>query len=687
MKSTSLAAVVAAAHAAATFSPHAMSHSDLFATSFHSGGHSDAMVEALSRVGMMAVTGIPGWSELRPHMLREAHRCASATTAAETTTFEDGTVRTSIGGKTTPAGAEPIEINSAPECAAFEEASASFRKLVGQVSSQFSDRLSESFSTEKPILGGATHNYDTISDVVHSGIQLEHFHSYNTPMAANKTGADTNTIDLHTDQGLFIAFTPAITVSDAADPSSIAMDSAKFIVQHENGGQVEAKFDEDSLVFMLGDGVHQIINPKAKFDESYRLRATPHALDMPVGMSAVSRSWYGRMYLPPMDAVSEEHGLTYGRLRELMIEEAKKPQSERRLQAASGAASMGCSRQLYARELSQASCAANQLWCWNRCQNYTATASPSACAADGKELKCMSQYDQISDGNDHGDYWNGCAANSSSSLTPAPTFARQSCDCAPAPAPAAGTYDNLAQLGVNTSLAWSMTGGALHGELTYSGRAGWVAIGLDNGGKHNGMNDAAIVMGMVTPYLVKTNPDQTFNDQTHVAEYRIHASESAFRWWSTPIAASASAVTASSIDAPASGCYLKITFEATGLGGRAFNLTGTDSWIWAVATDTYHVGYHGSATRGKVTLDYTAGTAVEPPVVCPPWGCSAPAPAPGCSSCPTGYHFMPAHAMARPDGCMKDSDMDTTAPALISSASTTAPALFAVALALAFKSS
>jgi hypothetical protein len=43
--------------------------------------------------------------------------------------------------------------------------------------------------------------------------------------------------------------------------------------------------------------------------------------------------------------------------------------------------------------------------------------------------------------------------------------------------------------------------------------------------------------------------------------------------------------------------------------------------------------------------------------------------------------------MARPDGCMKDSDMDTTAPALISSASTTAPALFAVALALAFKSS
>ena len=46
--------------------------------------------------------------------------------------------------------------------------------------------------------------------------------------------------------------------------------------------------------------------------------------------------------------------------------------------------------------------------------NYTETATPTICAAEGKELKCVSQRDQIWDGNSHGDY-NPMCTNSNES--------------------------------------------------------------------------------------------------------------------------------------------------------------------------------------------------------------------------------------------------------------------------------
>ena len=57
--------------------------------------------------------------------------------------------------------------------------------------------------------------YDTVEDIVEHGAHLEHFHAYRREGATT----DAKTIDVHADQGLFIAFTPPLTQGDEDLPA------------------------------------------------------------------------------------------------------------------------------------------------------------------------------------------------------------------------------------------------------------------------------------------------------------------------------------------------------------------------------------------------------------------------------------------------------------------------------------
>ena len=87
-----------------------------------------------------------------------------------------------------------------------------------------------------------------------------------------ESAAPEATIDLHTDQGLFIAFTPALTVG-AEDVSA-----ATFTLARRDGSRAEVALDAPryaSCVFvMLGDGVAQYAAGREA-----GLRAAPHALE------------------------------------------------------------------------------------------------------------------------------------------------------------------------------------------------------------------------------------------------------------------------------------------------------------------------------------------------------------------------------------------------------------------------
>jgi hypothetical protein len=126
--------------------------------------------------------------------------------------------------------------------------------------------------------------------------------------------------------------------------------------------------------------------------------------------------WYGRMFLPPAEALSEEHGISYAALRTKVIEQVHSGDGV--------GGGVGCSRMLLETEGTQ--CADNQIFCWMRCMNHTPAANPTACAAnDGGDsplkLQCASQRGQVwREGFDsHGDY-NPTCTNSTENITADP---------------------------------------------------------------------------------------------------------------------------------------------------------------------------------------------------------------------------------------------------------------------------
>jgi hypothetical protein len=168
-----------------------------------------------------------------------------------------------------------------------------------------------------------TRKYSSFEDIVRGASHLEHFHSYSKTPATVATDSKNSgkiasspsqmSIDMHADQGLFIAFVPALLVEDSDTGSSIVegASAGEFLIQHKDGSVARVDFGSgDEIVFMLGDGVEQYFNPKY---HGPSLRAAPHAMIMPEHEPRQARVWYGRMFLPPDEALNEQQGVSFGR--------------------------------------------------------------------------------------------------------------------------------------------------------------------------------------------------------------------------------------------------------------------------------------------------------------------------------------------------------------------------------------
>ena len=378
-----------------------VSYADLVDPAMFAASTSDEVLRnAMLEDGILSVSGIPGFSQLRRDVMLGAAKCGPHAPAARTTTFGDGTARRTFASVTKGFGvSDAIDFiggddkTSSPaiDAACSDEFKAkvdAFRAVVSSVTEQFTKRLSESFPTKegKPLLWNMPHteSFATVEDVARAAEHLEHFHAYHRPASAGSSAAAEDTIDLHADQGLFIAFTPGLIVeyneNDGDDVKAItSADGATapagtFYVERRDGthARCEFGFDGDVLVLMLGDLVDTVVNPK--MPEGVELRSAPHGMTMPAGlMQNQARMWYGRMFLPPGDALSEKHGITYAQLRAKVIEQ---------VHSGGGVGSgVGCSRREL-QETDSTQCADNQMYCWMRCMNYTAEASPSVCAGN-----------------------------------------------------------------------------------------------------------------------------------------------------------------------------------------------------------------------------------------------------------------------------------------------------------------
>ncbi|KAK3243761.1 hypothetical protein CYMTET_46596 [Cymbomonas tetramitiformis] len=598
-----------------------------------------ALRRALSSNGILAVTNIPRFAEARRDALPHLDACANRSSDSHTVNFEDGTSRRTLATVAFGNGTLTPLFNTAERNACSDtlvRRVQDFRAIVSETAALFARRVDEVYGERYPSASQEsfmynfehTRSYDSLADIIVSGEHLDHFHAYRKNIKNVNAVDERPAIDFHSDQGLFIAFTPGMLVRRRESDGSIRAtkkSAGEFWIrlQNETAAIVDFENDGDVLVFMLGDGVEQHINPRLNGNGPLP-RATPHAMVMPEHSENEWRAWYGRMFLPPGQALSGRHGVTFDRLREILISDVRENHG-----VGSG---LGCSRHL---QETDTQCERDQVYCWMRCMDYTETENPETCAEktdqDGSvlnlQVQCANNFDQVyRPGIDRHGAFRPMCTNSSANISGAPRI-EDSEWARSAPEFASkcenwedflglNRYENSIQLLEDNeegygSLFFTYTvmsdGRRVEMKMSYKGIAGYLSFGNTNhGGKHNGMNGASVVMGIY-------DPDKNIDDVlipgvglfvgTSVAEYIIDPDESGFEYWKQPIIPGN--MTEGRMDVHA-GCFTSTTVMLDGaIAGDAFNMSATNSLIWAIQDQDFYKGYHGRMHRGFMCLDFS----------------------------------------------------------------------------------
>ena len=614
----------------AFFNPRTFSSNDLKRGAVDDGD-SDLQKElkiVMHSDGIIVVTDIPGnFTELKIKVYEGIAKCQKYAPAVHTMDFSDGSKRYTLASFTDGLGnlssSSPIDFGFSDttlddlklRCSdeEFLLSLEHFRAKVSEVTRNFVKIFTKTLNTKVPMLKHKekdAEDFANLQDVLERSRHLEHFHNY-VPLRQNEkidkndddVAAVAKTIDMHSDQGIFIAFVPGLVVEEDEKANFKArpdVSAGDFFIQKADSSLVKCDFVQSKaeIVIMLGDAVEHLINRDLTDKISEHVRSVPHGMSMPGNLNTKqSRVWYGRMFLPPEDALSKLHdeSLTYGDIGKQQMEAIKNGYD-------GVGFGVGCSRRQLAGDAP--SCADNQIFCWRRCMNYTVTASPSICAVKKLNFNCVSQRDQIWDGNSHGDY-NPMCTNSSEPMVSdsevAPVPSRNDSACT--------NFDlhvNQMSIGYTkevltnkTTLLYRVTvADELDVKMIYDGKVGWMSIGIENaGGKHNGMNGAHIVMGIYEPtnYYQPNWALQTYKG-TGVGEYIIDPTNSAFRHWKNETHDSLAMK-----EIYVGNCYSTLSFTTSGraIAGKplVFDGISINSMIWGVHTTSLLKGSHGS-TRG-----------------------------------------------------------------------------------------
>jgi hypothetical protein len=259
--------------------------------------------DSLVTVGAIQITNIPNFAAAKARGLGSVADCLAEDIAVPSSSLKDGSSRKVINAESLDGRAGAFT----NKCGASAD---EMRALIDLTSYQLFVALdSLNFNPEKLMTP-----YKNFVDLTSHGDHLEHLHAYYGPQdpmcdASNKV---VPTMELHTDSGLFIAMTTG---------SWNSVDSASDIVggvymRTPAGLLARMKAADDALIFMVGEG------GQAWLTEVFGrpLRAVPHLLVADVSAVCGSgmqrtRSWYGKMFLPPGDAQIESLGMSYSSLR------------------------------------------------------------------------------------------------------------------------------------------------------------------------------------------------------------------------------------------------------------------------------------------------------------------------------------------------------------------------------------
>ena len=389
---------------------------------------SQACVHRALKLDGAVALDVPGLASARRQALTATAKCLTVS-ALSSTTLPDGTSRATVGSRTRSGLSEPLE-----GCTEAEDATAAMRSLVNDASRRFLDVIQPLMRRGGGLLradGAAA--YMTLSDVSNAGEHLEHFHVYrprNDTGSAGRLHAEAvgtpDAVPLHTDAGLFIAIVPALRVvasgaggfaplaeaeeaeeaeaeaeAEEAEAEAAGVEEGVardgFYVQRWDGShaRIRSRPAAPPVVFVLGESWATWINPLLLAP----LRAAPHAMLMPRAVAAATvshgpaaaddgrgsaRVWYGRMFLPPSDAVLHPGGMPFGQMRALqaahplspldVADKAAEVEAHAEAAAEAGAVSStvivpsGCGPgRRYLQTIDADGCLSNQILCWMSC--------------------------------------------------------------------------------------------------------------------------------------------------------------------------------------------------------------------------------------------------------------------------------------------------------------------------------
>mmetsp|Transcript_1659 Transcript_1659/g.2921 ORF Transcript_1659/g.2921 Transcript_1659/m.2921 type:complete len:790 (+) Transcript_1659:117-2486(+) len=256
-----------------------------------------SVANALTTVGALQITGIPHFHTARVKALQPAAACLLADPTAPSVKMGDDKFRVSTAAASTggtpgimsgECGKEADSLRSSVDGAVYQLLNA-MDKYSG--SYQNNDKRSVPEYVMKP--------YRRYSDIFQHGEHLEHLHAFfNEDKTSALLEAAAPTLDFHTDAGLFIAMTAGLYASDQGE--LLPDETNGLYLQLMSGSVVEVHANEGALIIMVGDGGTRWLAPLL----GSSLRAAPHSLRIASTTGrAHSRAWFGKMYLPPSDAL------------------------------------------------------------------------------------------------------------------------------------------------------------------------------------------------------------------------------------------------------------------------------------------------------------------------------------------------------------------------------------------------
>lgn len=249
-----------------------------------------AILDALNVIGALEIIGIPDFTTSRHSSLSTLSDCLHSDEKASKMLMTDGSSRLTIdafdnegvlGKIESSCGDSVYELRNAVDLA------------TKQLFSAFDDMpFSKSYVMEP---------YKSFSDILRFGDHLEHFHSYFGTAAGGQSSIDLATIDFHVDAGLMIAMTSGLHTGKSPAPDS------GLYIELQDGEIVRVFPSDDSLIILVGEGGSQWF----KNNLNKPFRAVPHALYANLPDNTSTRSWYGKMILPPSNAIIPTANMTY----------------------------------------------------------------------------------------------------------------------------------------------------------------------------------------------------------------------------------------------------------------------------------------------------------------------------------------------------------------------------------------